>query len=238
MRLPGSGEQVLVSQYADDTAVVVSNDPSMAQVLRIYGQYQLASGAKINIEKSCGLCLGPLTNRVDTPFGFKWSATSCKSLGIHIGDPVAETTNFERRLQKLTSVFLSWRQRRLSLQGKSFVANALTLSGLFYVAASVPVPDWVLDNVTKQCWDFLWSAKTPLVSRAACIQPREKGGLLFPDFRRKVIAFHAVWVRRFLCGSTAKWTYFFSYWLRRCLPPGGGTVALCNLAGLDCPCVI
>ena len=233
VRLPGSDEQVLVSQYADDTAVVVSNDPSMAQVLRIYGQYQLASGAKINVKKSCGLWLGPWVDRVDAPFGFKWSTTSIKSLGIHIGNPVAEADNFERRLQKLANVFLSWRQRRLSLQGKSFVANALALSGLFYVAASVPVPEWVLDYVALQCRDFLWGKKTPLVSRAAIIQPREKGGLLFPDFRRKVIAFHAMWVRRFLCGSTAKWTRFFSYWLQRCLPPGVGSVALYNLAGLD-----
>lgn len=156
VRIPGSSNRVVVSQYADDTAVIVSDNPSIAQVLQVYRKYELASGAKLNLGKCSGLWLGPWVSRVDSPCGLRWSSRSCKSLGIFVGNVDTEHDNFDQRLVKLNNVFLSWRQRSLSLSGKGFVTNALALSGLLYVAGSIAVPQWVIARVSSLCWNFLW----------------------------------------------------------------------------------
>ena len=233
VRIPGTSDRAVVSQYADDTAVIVSDNPSIAQVFQIYRKYELASGAKINLDKCSGLWLGPWVGRVDFPFRIRWCSNFCKSLGIFVGNDDTEHENFDQRITRLHNVFLSWRQRGLSLVGKAFVTNSLALSGLFYVAGSVPVPEWVVSSVSRLCWDFLWRGKTPLVARSTCVQPRGKGGLFFPHFEYRVSAFHGCWVRRFLFDSGAKWKLFFSHWLQRCLPPGIGDIALFDLGCLD-----
>ena len=78
----GSDCYAVVSQYVDDTAVIVFDDSSLAQVFQIYSKFELASGAKINMDKCGGLWLGPWATRVDSPFGIKWVLSSCKFLGI------------------------------------------------------------------------------------------------------------------------------------------------------------
>ena len=233
VRVPESNDRVVVSQYADDTAVIISDNSSLDQVMQVYGKYELASGAKINLDKCCGLWLGPWVDRVDSPRGLRWGSRPCKSLGIFVGNGDQEHENFDARLEKLNNIFISWRQRRLSFTGKAFVTNVLALSGLFYVAGSMPVPEWVSTRVSALCWDFLWGGKTPLVSRATCVHPRAKGGLFFPHFKYRVAAFHAAWIQRYLSDSPARWKSFLTHWLRRCLPPGIGDVALCNLGDWD-----
>ena len=168
-----------------------------------------------------------------SPFGIKCVSFSCKSLGIYIGNSNTDHENFDDRLQKLSNKFRSWSQRCLSLQGKAFVANSLSLYGLLNTINSVPTPFWVLTRVYSVRQTFLWSGKTPLVSLAVCIQPKKKGGLFFPDFHLRVIAFPGTWIKRFLSDSEAKWKLFLEHWLHPCLPPGVGAVALFNLARLD-----
>ena len=146
-----------------------------------------------------------------SPFGIKWVSFSCKSLGIYIGNSNTDHENFDDRLQKLANKFRSWRQRCLSLQGKAFVANSFALSGLLYTINSVPTPVWVLTRVRSICQTFLWSGKPPLVSRAVCIQPKEKGGLFFPDFHLRVTAILGTWIKRFLSDSQAKCKLFLEH---------------------------
>lgn len=64
----------------------MSDDSSLAQVFQIYSKFELASGAKINLDKCSGLWLGQWISHVDLRFGIKWSMALCKSLGIYIGN--------------------------------------------------------------------------------------------------------------------------------------------------------
>lgn len=54
-----SKEQITVLQYADDTAIIVSDDPSIAHILQVYSKFKLAAGAKVNMDKRAGVWLGP-----------------------------------------------------------------------------------------------------------------------------------------------------------------------------------
>ena len=47
-----------ILQYSDDTQIVVTNDESIAEVFRQLKEYELATGAKVNIRKTEGLFIG------------------------------------------------------------------------------------------------------------------------------------------------------------------------------------
>ena len=80
--LPASpGRQILLSQYADDTSIIVTSDQSIRAVFDTFRQYELASGAHVNIEKSKGLWLGSWAGRTDPPVNLDWSSVNLKLLG-------------------------------------------------------------------------------------------------------------------------------------------------------------
>ena len=55
--IPGS-DPVKLCQYADDTSIIVLSDASLNAVFALFSRYELASGAKLNVEKSHGLPFG------------------------------------------------------------------------------------------------------------------------------------------------------------------------------------
>ena len=60
----------------------MSDDSSLAQVFQIYSN---------------------LFTHVDSPFGIKWVSSSCKSLGIYIGNSNTNRENFDDRSLPINS---------------------------------------------------------------------------------------------------------------------------------------
>lgn len=59
LTLPGCSTPLLViSQYADDTSLVVTSDQSIVEVFQSYAVFEQGSGSKLNLGKSKGLWLG------------------------------------------------------------------------------------------------------------------------------------------------------------------------------------
>ena len=61
--LPCSNRRIKVSQYADDTTVLVCSDFSLMALFQLFASYERASGARINLSKCSGLLLGPWRSR-------------------------------------------------------------------------------------------------------------------------------------------------------------------------------
>ena len=55
LSLPGCNKTLKVTQYADDTTCVVVDIPSLKVILDVFGRYEKASGAALNLEKCVGL---------------------------------------------------------------------------------------------------------------------------------------------------------------------------------------
>ena len=56
--IPGFPPLSPISQYADDTSLIVSSDDAMKAVFETYALFERASGSKLNQAKSKGLWLG------------------------------------------------------------------------------------------------------------------------------------------------------------------------------------
>ena len=200
-----------ISQYADDTSIIVTSDDSIRAVFETFALFERGSGAKLNQSKSKGLWLGSWRGRQTPPVALEWSSEKLKVLGVFVGPGDLESANWRPRLDAVANVLSSWRQRSLSYGGRALVINSLALSRFWYVASLVPVPDWVYAELLKLVFSFFWGGKRDLVARAVVFQPPTAGGFSVVDPRLKVSSLLVQWVRR-LAVSPNSWVSFLSYW--------------------------
>ena len=69
--LPGTSSNVVISQYADDTSLLLCNDDSIREVFAIYNKYERGSGARLNMIKCKGLWVGSWRHRSDPPVNLR-----------------------------------------------------------------------------------------------------------------------------------------------------------------------
>ena len=113
--LPGH-QPVKSFQYADDTSIIVMSDQALKQVFEVFRQYELATGAKLNVTKSHGLLVGSWSSRKNLPVALDWSAESITVMGSTLSNG-SSVASWQNLLRKFDSVLTSWESRRLSFHG-------------------------------------------------------------------------------------------------------------------------
>ena len=72
LKMPGLAEECRITQYADDSNIIITSTTSLQKVYLIAELYGLASGAKINRDKTKGLWLGAWKGITDNPENIQW----------------------------------------------------------------------------------------------------------------------------------------------------------------------
>ena len=216
LALPGSPPLSPISQYADDTSLILSTDDAIKATFETYDSFEKASGSKLNQGKSKGLWLGGWRGRVDPPVALDWSSFKLKILGVFIGIGDLSEDNWRPRINTVAKVLSSWRSRSLSLRGRALVINALALARIWYVASLVFMPPGILHELCTLVFNFFWGGKRDLVSRSVVVQSPLFGGFSVVDTKLKVWSLLAQWVKRF-ASSRSGWVSFMSFWFRSSL---------------------
>ena len=82
------------THYMDDTTIIIKQNRCFKEVIKELGEYEEATEAKINYEKTKGLWTGSWKNRRTTPIeNIKWSSGDVKNLGIYFGNDNPEEKN-------------------------------------------------------------------------------------------------------------------------------------------------
>ena len=221
--------QPVISQYADDTTILLADDESITHVFQIFEAYEEAAGAKINLQKCKGLWCGSFRHRTDAPTDFDWTNTYLpdKLLGIYVGNTDCTDRNIEHKIHKLRTITATWNHRDLSLKGKALVINGLLTSTLWYLAANVHFPPWAIQEIEDIIYAFLWNNKKPLINRDIIALPLTEGGLNIPRLKDKIQALRLNTIRRLLSPELAHWKFLTSHFLRLShMPTGKHTLAL------------
>ena len=212
LSLPGVSQPLSpISQYADDTSLVVCSDPAICAVFQTYDLYERGSGSKLNMSKSKGLWLGSWSGRLDPPVNLDWTSVKIKVLGIYIGPGDLASDNWLPRISAVANVLSSWKQRLLSFRGRALVIKALALSRVWYVASLVHMPPWVLGELCRLAFDFFWKGKRDLVARSVVVQDSSVGGFSVVDVKLKVQSMLVLWVKRYVTSSSS-WSAFLWFW--------------------------
>lgn len=217
LSLPGSSSPLpCISQYADDTSLIISSDDSIKASFETYSLFEDGSGSKLNQSKSKGLWLGSWNGRSDPPIALDWSSVKIKVLGVFVGVGFLEEDNWRPRITAVENVLMSWKHRILSFRGRALVINALALSRVWYVASLIHMPAWVLKELNTLVFNFFWKGKRDLVARCIVVQPTLFAGFSVVSVKFKVWSLIAQWVKRF-ASSPSGWVSFMTYWFSTCL---------------------
>ena len=199
--IPGSQTPLSpISQYADDTSLIVNSDDAILAVFDTYYRFEAASGSKLKVSKSKVLWLGTWNIRRDPPVQLEWTFEKVKVLVVYVGPGDLEEANWRPRIAAVKNVLSSWRQRALSFRNRALVIGSLALSRIWYVASLIHMPVWVHAELARLIFPFFWKGKPDLVAREVVI-----------DIKLKVSSLLVQWIRRY-ASSPSGWVTIFSFW--------------------------
>ena len=117
------------------------------------------------------------------------------------------STNREQSLKlnlyskiKNFEIFLKqWQHRKLTLMGKVTVIKTFALPKLIYALSSLPPPSkFVLNQIEKRMYAFIWENKHEKVKRSTLTQEYEMGGIKMVDTEKFYTIAKISWIKRIL----------------------------------------
>ena len=213
LHLPGTHDEARISQYADDTNIIVRDRASIDRVFWLVELYGLASGSKLNKEKSWGIWLGGWRNCQDKPAGINWTNMSKKLCGLFLGNEDTIEQNWKCRLKKVKTAITIHSGRALSMRGKSVVIQSVICSKIWCIGSVLNLPTRLARRLQYLIFRFVWSEKPESVARTTMYSGYAKGGMSIVNIAVKIDSFHVFHLYRLLKGHCAKWSFFAIYWL-------------------------
>ena len=200
-------KEIKITQYADDTTVLVRDLDSVTQLLKRLDEFKHISGLEINTNKTEALWLGCWRSRKDKPFGFKWPQKPVYALGIHFSydSEQANTLNFEEKVRSLEKTLNNWKKRKLTLLGRINIVKTLGLSKLIYCSSLLAVSKSLIDRINKIIFDFIWESKPPKIKKKTIIAEKRCGGLKMVDFEIMERSLKVAWIKRIAESGNASW---------------------------------
>ena len=112
--IPGVNKQSKVSQYADDTTLILADNYSITQSFNLINIFERGSGSRLNAQKTEGLWLGSAAGKQTGPVNITWTTEKLKILGVYFGTSNVEHANWIDRIIKLEKPLNLWKSRTLS----------------------------------------------------------------------------------------------------------------------------
>ena len=211
------GNELKLSQYADDTNLFCADLASVEKILEIVENFGNMAGLKLNRRKTKAIWLGRWEKNKSNPLQLKWLHSPVKILGIYVSydENGNKQMNFNLKLQKLQTNLDMWRARDLTLFGRVLIIKSLGLSQLVYSASNLTVPQEITPIIKTKLFNFLWKNKRDKIKRAGLYQEREKGGISMTDVETMIKALRLAWIPRLLTPEIRNWKTIPDYYLRK-----------------------
>ena len=106
------GNEVKISQFADDTNLFCTDIISVENSLNIVNNFGVISGLKLNVRKTKGIWLGKWSKNKTTPLQLQWVNKPVKILGLYFSydDNKNKHFNFDLKVKKLQTKLDLWKQ--------------------------------------------------------------------------------------------------------------------------------
>ena len=160
-----NGNEIKLSQYADDTTVILDgSEQSLQESLNLIDIFGDVSGLRLNRKKTEALWIGTKAGsdfQLIPEKGFKWPRNKVKALGVWLStDPdITISQNYNDKLETINRILGCWKFRRLSLLGKITVLKSLLASQLVYILSPLQTNREALKEINLIFYNFLWSNK-------------------------------------------------------------------------------
>uniref|UniRef100_A0A3B3H9P1 Reverse transcriptase domain-containing protein n=1 Tax=Oryzias latipes TaxID=8090 RepID=A0A3B3H9P1_ORYLA len=198
------GEQLAITQLADDTAIFMKDSHQIPDIIQTVDFFSKASGLKLNLSK-CELL--PVHHSDQSVLHNIPVRTVVKYLGVHISkdSKTMEEMNLWKTLEKCKVNLNMWSQRDISILGRVFLTKLECLSRFIYPAYSLPIPKSARKAINQANFNFIWKNKTHYIKKGTIIQDYSAGGLKAIDFESLDGMIKINWLRSFLQNERNMW---------------------------------
>jgi hypothetical protein len=203
--------ELKIAMYAADMTLVVQDEKSVRKVFALLKTFEYYSGLRLNMDKTEGMWLGAQKHSAKTPFGISWPTTPIKILGIFhtYNQKDIISYNFENKIEKLIKQLHWWKARNFTLAGRMLVVKTLGISKFALVSSILHVPEFIIKQINKIIFNFVWKGKTDKIKRKIFIQDYKNGGYKMIDYNNYVKAAKCTWITRYLNVDNMDWKSSF-----------------------------
>ena len=210
-------ENLVTSLMADDITIYFSIE-DIPKILKIFREWEKGSGMKLNSHKTHVLWLGAMRGSTKCVGFFKPKSPeeTFKLVGIEFdSDGRFTTTQWQGIIAKMTDRLPIARVLKLSIFGRSGLANSFALSMLWYLAqCCVPITQDIINKVYAIIFYYIWRGKhVGQVQRDFCLNLKSAGGTGVLDIWADIRGFYAQWVRRLFDPSDRPWKTLFCHFI-------------------------
>jgi len=223
--IPGITQKVIVTLYADDTTVFLSNTDSYTDLQRILLQWCLASGARFNLEKTEIVPIGSPEHRArvistrcihtsDPPLHdnicIAKDSHAVRCLGAWIGNGLKESTPWNPVLDKVRNTLTRWNRGSPSLDAKGYIIQMFAGGMTQFLTKAQGMPTEIESALVKIIREFMWgSTAPPPLSLQRLYAPKNEGGLALLNIPTRNKAVSLTWLKAYLDLSSSRPTWAF-----------------------------
>ena len=210
----GQLERTIVSLFADDTTVYLSEKDNIGDLYAILQVWCIASGAKFNLEKTEVIPIGTKdyraqviqtahTNQSSDPFNesirIARDGQAIRILGAWLGNGIDELAVWSPIIEKIDARLKRWDLKKPSIEGRKIIAQWTIGAMTQYLTYAQGMPTCIEKALTKRLTKFAWDGSgKPNASLDLLCAPTSKGGkgLLHLKYRNEAI--ELVWLKKLL----------------------------------------
>lgn len=164
-----------ITAYADDITIIIKHPRKTQLVIDCFRQFGVASGARLNLQKTVGLKLG---TGFTTPEELIISE-EVNILGVLYKNTIENTVavNWAKLRRSITSLLWLNRARLLNIKQRIWLINTYICSKLWYLSSILPLPLSIGKLLKQQITKFVWFGVPHRVRYEQIIKTKVKGGL-------------------------------------------------------------
>jgi hypothetical protein len=162
------------------------------------------------------MVIGSQTNRKDKPLGIAWPSQPHRFLEVFISYDEQLCQNFDDRLEKCKKVLNSWKERNLTLIGKTQIIKTFIIAQFLYTLSTIKMPEDCITKLETVISNFIWSGGRPKLKSSILKQTLHKGGLNIPDVQCMIKANRIMWIKKLKLSADYFWKQCFSTFISDC----------------------
>ena len=198
--------EIKLVQYADDTTAILKDTKSVKHFISHISRFKDMCGLKINTSKTEVMKLGANHDLI-LPENLKFNRNPIKVLGVYLSEDLqkAYNANLSEKMENIKSLLNTWKQRKLTLQGKVLIIKSLAVSQIIHLANLQPFPDEYIIELERLLYNFLWGGKTHKVKKNMIVQNYTSGGQNMVDLKTLILVQKLKWIKLYLHNHNCLW---------------------------------
>ncbi|KAG1135452.1 hypothetical protein G6F38_012791 [Rhizopus arrhizus] len=202
--LPISSPPLKALAYADDVLVFLTRSTELQTLLYLVSLYGKASNARLNRGKTITVSLSGEDHHDwrQTLFAngiIKWHDKRASSATTYLRYPLTSSAQqlssyLDSLIVKIEKHATILSQRRLSILGRSMIANSLLLSRVWHSIRVLSPPQNFFQRIRTVIISFLKQKNFPHVKFQDCQRPRKEGGIAIMDPSTQYSALQIRWL--------------------------------------------